>query len=78
MRKRPVDENKLKQYSIEQIDIADIVNVDDAVARVYFADEAERYDAIYLKSILVDKGRGKQYGIYVYPTAEGRYRLPRR
>ena len=76
MRKRQVDERKLKKYEQAEIMLMDIENFDDALSHVYFASDDEKENSDYLAMVLRDRERGKQYAIYVVENFEnGSYRL---
>ncbi len=76
MRKRNPDQNKLKKFVQTTISLTDIVNLDDALSRVYFSSAEEKEDPAFLSMVMKDLGRGKQFAIYVVPVSDGhRYQL---
>lgn len=70
MRKRKIDENKLRKYTVATISKSAIVNFADALNHVYFANEAEKGDLDFLNQVMLNRGRGKQWAIYVLTLVE--------
>lgn len=71
MRKRKIDENKLRKYTVMTISKSAIVNAADALNHVYFATEDEKDDLNYLNKVMLNRGRGKQWAIYVLRLENG-------
>lgn len=65
MRKRKIDENKLRKFTVTTISKSTIINAADALNHIYFANEAEKNDLDFLNMIMLNRGRGKQWAIYV-------------